>query len=154
MLNDMTDTMNGQCRRTPSAPPYIEIDEKVGTLRVSDSRLITKNRRAFCRRLVEAVARRAAARKAVVDLALASCRVEFAPGSIDPHIMAGVFADSVGEAYRGLFQGDDTRWWQPSMHWVTLTAYPVPAMCRSGKHSTSSPAGGPMVASADHRLAS
>ena len=122
---DTTHQMNGQSGPTPSARPHIEIDEKAGSIRVSDSRLIAKGRRAFCRRLIEAVARRRGVKKAVVDLASASCRVEFAPGSANARAMAGVFADSVGEASTTSLQGDGTPWWQPSTNWVTLTAYPV-----------------------------
>jgi hypothetical protein len=117
--------MNGQERPRPSPRPHIEIDDKLGSLRVSDSRLITRSRRAFCRRLVDAVARRPGVSKAVVDLASASCRVEFGPGSADPHTMAGIFADSVGEASTASSNGDGTPWWQPSTNWVTLTAYPL-----------------------------
>jgi uncharacterized membrane protein YbaN (DUF454 family) len=125
MRNDLTHRMNTPVAPTLSLCPHIEIDDSLGTLRVSDSRLITKHRRAFCRRLVEAVARRPGVSKAVVDLASASCRVEFSPGSVNPHRMAGVFADSVGEASTSSLQGDGTPWWQPSTNWVTLTAYPI-----------------------------
>jgi uncharacterized membrane protein YbaN (DUF454 family) len=117
--------MNGHTKQTAAARPLIEIDDSMGTIRVSDSRLITRGRRAFCRRLVEALARRPGVSKAVVDLASASCRVEFSPRSVNSHIMAGVFADSVGEASTRSLHGDGTPWWQPSTNWVTLTAYPL-----------------------------
>ena len=123
--NDLTQSTNGETTPTPRARPRIEFDDRVGSIRVSDSRLITKSRRAFCRRLIEAIARRRGVRKAVVDLASASCRVEFARDSADARAMGGVFADSVGEATTTSLQGDGTPWWQPSTNWVTLTAYPV-----------------------------
>jgi uncharacterized membrane protein YbaN (DUF454 family) len=125
MGNELTQSLNGKGRPNASVPPNIEIDDSVGMIRVSDSRLITKGRRAFCRRLAEAVARRPGVSKAVVDLASASCRVEFAPGSVNTHTMAGYFADSVGEASAASLNGDGTPWWQPSTNWVTLTAYPI-----------------------------
>ena len=105
------------------------MDEKAGTLRVNDARLITKDRRAFCRRLVHAVARRPGVSKTMIDLASASCRVEFAPGTTDLHAMAGVFADSVREASAAALDGDGTPWWQPSTNWVALTAYPFRGRC-------------------------
>ena len=102
------------------------MDAKAGTLRVNDVRLITKERRAFCRRLVHAVAGRPGVTKTTIDLATACCRVEFAPGTADLHTMAGVFADSVREASTAAVDGDGTPWWQPSTNWVALTAYPLP----------------------------
>ena len=99
------------------------MDENAGTLRVNDPRLVTKDRRAFCRRLVDAVARRPGVRKTIIDLASASCRVEFAPGDTDLHAMAAIFADSVREASLAARDGDGTPWWQTSTNWVALTAY-------------------------------
>ena len=125
MGNDLTQSMTGQGRSNASVPPNIEIDGSIGIVRVCDPRLFTKRRRAFCRRLAEALARRPGVRKAVVDLASASCRVEFSPGSIKSRIMAGIFAESVGEASAAALNGDGIPWWQPSTNWVTLTAYPI-----------------------------
>jgi uncharacterized protein len=59
----------------------------------------------------------------MIDLASASCRVEFAPGSADLHSMAGLFADAVRDASAAALEGDGTPWWQPSTNWVALTAY-------------------------------
>jgi uncharacterized membrane protein YbaN (DUF454 family) len=110
-------------RMSKTSRPLVEMDETAGTLRVNDPRLVTKDRRAFCRRLVDAVAHRPGVRKTVVDLASASCRVEFSPGNTDLHTMAAVFADSVREASAAARDGDGTPWWQPSTNWVALTAY-------------------------------
>lgn len=106
-----------------SSVPKIEMDEKAGSIRIRDTRLISKGRRAFCRRLVEAVTRRPGVNKVIVDLASASCRVEFAPGATSSHTMAGVFSESVREASTASLEGDGTPWWQPSTNWVALTAY-------------------------------
>ena len=119
----LADAMSGQGTASVSSRPHIEMDEKAGTLRVNDARLIARDRRAFCRRLVHAVGRRPGVSKTMIDLASASCRVEFAPGTTDVHTMAGVFADSVGEASTAALDGDGTPWWQPSTNWVALTAY-------------------------------
>ncbi len=108
-----------------SSRPQVEMDEQAGTLRINDARLVTKDRRTFCRRLVHAVARRPGVSKAMIDLASASCRVEFAAGSADLHAMAGLFAEAVREASTAALDGDGTPWWQPSTNWVALTAYPV-----------------------------
>ncbi len=62
-------------------------------------------------------------RKTMIDLASASCRVEFTPGATDQHAMASIFADSVREATATALHGDGTPWWQPSTNWVALTAY-------------------------------
>lgn len=117
--------MNGRACDSPAARPHIEMDEKAGTLRVNDDRLMTKDRRAFCRRLVDAITRRPEVSKTMIDLASASCRVEFAPGVRDKHKMAGIFADSVHQATAASLDGDGTPWWQPSTNWVALTAYPL-----------------------------
>jgi uncharacterized membrane protein YbaN (DUF454 family) len=117
--------MNGNTDKSPRSRPHIEMDEKAGTLRVNDVRLMTRDRRAFCRRLAEAVTRRPGVSKTMIDLASASCRVEFAPGLANLHTMASVFADAVREASLAALDGDGTPWWQPSTHWVALTAYPL-----------------------------
>lgn len=122
---DQTNARNGRGTAAGLLRPQIEFDEATATLRVNDARLVTKDRRAFCRRLVDAVARRHGVRKTMIDLASASCRVEFAPGATDVHAMAGIFADSVHEASAAAVHGDGTPWWQPSTNWVALTAYPL-----------------------------
>ncbi len=123
--NDLTTGLNGRGSAPVLSRPHVEMDEKAGTLRVNDARLLNKDRRTFCRRLIQAVAGRQGIRKTMIDLASASCRVEFVPGSADLHAMAGVFADSVREASAAALDGDGTPWWQPSTNWVALTAYPL-----------------------------
>jgi uncharacterized membrane protein YbaN (DUF454 family) len=107
-----------------SAKPEVELDERAGAIRFHDTRLINKGRRAFCRRLVDSVARRPGVKKTVVDLAAASCRVEFAPGKTTCHTMADILSSSIREASVSVIEGDGTPWWQPSTIWLTLTAYP------------------------------
>jgi uncharacterized membrane protein YbaN (DUF454 family) len=123
--NDVATGMNGASRGSLSCRPHIEMDEKARALRVNDARLFAKDRRAFCRRLIEAVARRPCVCKTMIDLSSASCRVEFGPASTNLQTMADAFADSVREASEAALDGDGTPWWQPSTNWVALTAYPL-----------------------------
>ena len=91
---------NGRATHSTSGRPLIEFDEKAGALRINDARLITRNLRAFCRRLAVAIIRRPEVTKATIDLASASCRVEFASGSGNLRAMADVFAGSVRKVSR------------------------------------------------------
>jgi uncharacterized membrane protein YbaN (DUF454 family) len=116
--------MNGQNGQAPASRPHIEIDDNAGTMRINDARLMNRGRNAFCRRLAEAVTQRPGVTKTIIDLASASCRVEFVPGSANRQTMADVVADAVREASASSRAGDGTPWWQPSTDWVALTAYP------------------------------
>ena len=124
--NRLASGTNGTGGETPASRPRIEIDESAGALRVHDDRLFNDNRRAFCRRLVEAVAGRPGVSRIMIDLASASCRVEFAAASASQRIMAESFAASVHEASSAVRDGEGARWWRPSPRWVALTAYALP----------------------------
>jgi uncharacterized membrane protein YbaN (DUF454 family) len=100
----------------------IEIDEDAGSVRVFDPRAFRADRRSFCRRLVEAAARRPNVSRVEVDLASASCRLEFASAAVTPQEMAGTFSDSVREAAAQAGPGGSS-WWRPTGAWVALTAY-------------------------------
>jgi hypothetical protein len=133
--NDVADALNGRGSPSVSSRPHVEMDEKTGTLRVNDARLVTRGRRAFCRRLVQAVAGRPGVSKTMIDLASASCRVEFVPGAADLHTMASVFADSVREASAAALDGGS--------HPLTGSlSPPTPSrgMSRSGRPSRPVPA--------------
>ena len=84
-----------------AAGPEVDIDTKKQTIRVRDSRIINAGQRAFCRRLLEAAARRPGISKAEVDLADACCRIEFAGHTASSQKMADLFADCVQEAAGG-----------------------------------------------------
>jgi uncharacterized membrane protein YbaN (DUF454 family) len=101
------------------------MNDQTGAIRVNDARLFAKDRRSFCRRLLEAVARRPGVCKTMIDLSSASCRVEFGDAPTSLTTMADAFADSVREATEAAVDGDGTPWWQPSTNWVALTAYPL-----------------------------
>lgn len=105
--------------------PDVELDESAGSIRIRDPRLIHTGRRGFCRRLIEAAARRPGVRKAEIDLASASCRLEFGPGPATSQAMAEAFADSVHEAASADPHADRIRRWGPSAGWSALTAYPL-----------------------------
>jgi uncharacterized membrane protein YbaN (DUF454 family) len=117
--------MNGHVEPPVLARPQIELDASAGTLRVNDPRLIAKDRRTFCRRLAMALAQKPEIRKSTIDLASASCRVEFQKDSADKHTMAAAFSDAVRSATKAALDGDGTPWWQPSTNWVALSAYPL-----------------------------
>ena len=85
---------------SPPLVPDVDIDTKKQTIRVRDARIINAGQRAFCRRLLEAAARRPGISKAEVDLADACCRIEFAGRTASSQKMADLFADCVQEAAR------------------------------------------------------
>ncbi len=107
----------------PSTTAHIAFDEVAGSVRVEDLRLFAKGQRAFCRRLVDAAVHRPGVTKAVVDLASASCRLEFGPESSDQSAMAAALVDSIRDATAAAADGDGTLWWEASTNWVALTAY-------------------------------
>lgn len=101
----------------------IEIDERAGSVRVYDPRVFHAGRRPFCRRLTEATVRRPGVRRVEIDLASASCRIDFGPGPGMSQAMAVAFADSVREAASAPPRADRASWWRPSPGWSILTAY-------------------------------
>ncbi len=105
--------------------PEVSIDSQTQTIRVCDPRLINAKKRAFCRRLLEAAARRQGIGKAEVDLAEASCRIEFAGKAPSSQQMADFFADCVQEAASG-FADEERKFFgrQPDA-WQKMTAYPL-----------------------------
>jgi hypothetical protein len=100
----------------------IEIDERARSVRVRDPRAFRAGRRAFCRRLLEAAARRPGVGRAEVDLATASCRVEFVGGTHDLPSMANSFIEALRDASDG--EGLATRL-RPAGGWSGLTVYRV-----------------------------
>jgi uncharacterized membrane protein YbaN (DUF454 family) len=104
----------------------IEFDERGGSVRVYDPRLFHAGRRGFCERLLEAAARQPGIYKAEVDLASASCQIEFSPGSTTPQCMADSFAHAVREASAGCTWVDRVSWWRRRGRWSALTAFRLP----------------------------
>ncbi len=100
----------------------IEIDEQTRSLRVRDPRAFRAGRRSFCRRLLEAAARRPGVGRAEVDLATASCRVDFDAGVTDLPSMASHFIEAVRDASAG--EGLASRL-LPAGGWTGLTVYRV-----------------------------
>jgi uncharacterized membrane protein YbaN (DUF454 family) len=109
------------------ARPDVDFDTKAQTIRVCDARLINAGQRAFCRRLLEAAARRQGIGKAEVDLAAASCRIEFAGEAVSSQKMADFFADCVQEAASGFPDGErkKKRFGRTAQGWQKMTAYPL-----------------------------
>ncbi len=120
-------------RRTDEAPgkandhPDVEFNTKDRTLWVSDRRMINSGQRAFCRRLLEAAARRPGISKAEVDLTEGSCRLEFAGKATSSQRMADFFAACVEEAARGFADAAAAtrRLGKKQPDWVKMTAYPL-----------------------------
>src|SRR5580658_3855847 len=109
-----------ESRERDHPPLDIELDGRAGRIRVSDSRLFHPARRAYARRLLEALCDHPGVRKAEIDLGSSTCRVEFDLLSSSPAVMAEVFADAVRTAS---VRAERTRWWRRSPRWSTLTAY-------------------------------
>jgi uncharacterized membrane protein YbaN (DUF454 family) len=101
----------------------IEIDERRRSVRVYDPRLFQAGRRAFCKRLIEAASGQPGIRKAAVDLASASCRIEFGQGSNTRRSMADAFVSAVRQASAGSPRAGGTPWWRGRKDWTTLTAF-------------------------------
>ncbi len=104
----------------------IEIDERVGLVRVHDPRLFRAGRRSFCKRLVEAVSERPEIRRAEINLAAATCQMEFGPGLSTSQALASAFVAAVRQAAAGAPRGKRTRWWQNLWGWSTLIAFRLP----------------------------
>ena len=98
----------------------IELDDRVGLVRVNDARLFHPNRRAYARRLLKALCEHPGVRKAEIDLPSATCRVDFDLASNSPAVMAEVFVDAVRSVPMG--QGGAS-WWRRRPRWSTLTGY-------------------------------
>ncbi len=74
----------------------------------------------YARRLLEALCDHPGVRKAEIDLASSTCRVDFDLLSSSPAVMAEVFVDAVRTASA---RAERTPWWRRSPRWSTLTAY-------------------------------
>jgi uncharacterized membrane protein YbaN (DUF454 family) len=104
----------------------IEFDESAGSVRIYDPRLFQAGRRGFCERLLKAAARQPGIRKAEVDLASASCQIEFCPGSQTPRSMADSSDRVIREASSGPALLDRICWWRRRGRWSTMTAIRLP----------------------------
>jgi uncharacterized membrane protein YbaN (DUF454 family) len=111
------------------APAYsldIEIDERQGLLHIYDPRAFHAGRRGFCRRLLEAAATGPGVEKAEIDLAAASCRLEFDRRTATAQTMADAFTAAVRQAAAEPTGIERLRWWRRASRWSTLTAYRTP----------------------------
>jgi uncharacterized membrane protein YbaN (DUF454 family) len=104
----------------------IAIDEQAGTVQVCDPRLFRAGRRAFGRRLLEAAMLEPAVLRVEVDIELASCRVEFGPGSVGAPKMASTFAAAVRAAAEESPNAERSPLWRLPSDWCALTASRVP----------------------------
>jgi hypothetical protein len=105
----------------------IELDERMGSLRIHDPRLFQARRRGFCERLLMAASRQPGIVKAEVELASASCQIEFSPGVQTTAVcMADTFVRAIREASAGCPLLDRIRWWQRRGGWSAMTAFRLP----------------------------
>jgi uncharacterized membrane protein YbaN (DUF454 family) len=104
----------------------IQIDERASSVRVYDPRAFHAGRRTFCRRLLEAAVDRPGVSRVEIDLATASCRLDFGAVSPTSQSMALAFVDAVREASGRAPGKDRTWWWSLAPGWVALTAYQLP----------------------------
>jgi hypothetical protein len=104
----------------------IELDARVGSLRIYDPRLFQARRRGFCERLLKAASRQPGVVKAEVELASASFQVEFSPSAQTALCMADSFAQAVQEASAHSSLLDRICWWQRRGGWSAMTAFRLP----------------------------
>ena len=104
----------------------IEFDESAGLVRIYDPRMFQAGRRDFCERLLKAASRQPGIRKAEVDLAAASCQIEFCPGWQTPRLMADSSDLAIREASPAPALWDRICWWRHRGAWSTFTAFRLP----------------------------
>ncbi len=104
----------------------IEFDASAGSLRIYDPRLFQAGRRGFCERLLKAASRQPGIIKAEVELASASCQIEFSPGLQTAQCVADSFVRAVQEASAGASLLDRIFWWRRRGRWSALTALQLP----------------------------
>jgi uncharacterized membrane protein YbaN (DUF454 family) len=104
----------------------IEFDERAGSIRVYDPRLFQAGKRAFCKRLLKAATSQSGISRAEIDLASASCQIEFSPRSHTPRSMADSFVRAVREASAGSTLTERIGWWRRRGGWSAMTAFRLP----------------------------
>ena len=97
----------------------IELDEQAGLGRAVDARLFQPARR-IRSATPQGVCEHPGVRKAQVDLASSTCRVEFDLASSTPAFMGGILAEAIRTASA---RAAKSPWWRRSPRWSTLTAY-------------------------------
>lgn len=126
-LAETSRTAPPECAPGDADPPCLDIaiDDRSGSILVRDPRSFHAGRRAFCRRLIEAAAGQPGIGKAEIDLAAATCRIQFEAGAQSARAMADAFSLAVGEAVAHTHSARTLPWWRSERTWSTLTAYPV-----------------------------
>jgi hypothetical protein len=104
----------------------IEFDESAGSLRIYDPRLFQAGRRGFCKRLLTLASRQPGITKAEVELASASCHIEFGPGPQTAQFMADSFVRAVQEASSGTSLLERMWWWRRRRGWSGMTSFRLP----------------------------
>src|SRR5262245_4945527 len=104
----------------------IELDAKMGSLRIYDPRLFQVRQRGFCERLLKAASRQPGIVKAEVEFASASCQIEFIPGMQTALSMADSFVTAVREATESRSLLERVCWWQRRGGCSSMTALRLP----------------------------
>jgi uncharacterized membrane protein YbaN (DUF454 family) len=98
----------------------IELDSRIGRLRVSDPRLFGPSRRQLGRRLVEVLCNRKGVRRVALDCETSTCWVDFDLDVTDREVMAEIFKASL----QTVLKDRRKSWWRPrNSRWTTLVAY-------------------------------
>ena len=98
----------------------VELDGRAGLGRLFDARVFQPARREYARRLLEALCEHPGVRKAEVDLASSTCRVEFDLDSNTRAVMGRILVEAIRTASA---RTGKTPWWRRTPRWSTLTAY-------------------------------
>jgi hypothetical protein len=90
----------------------IEINERAGLVRVHDPRLFQAAQHSFCKRLLAAASEQREIRRAEVNLATATCWIEFGPDLGTSQALASAFILAVRQASAGTMSQVRRPWWQ------------------------------------------
>jgi uncharacterized membrane protein YbaN (DUF454 family) len=90
----------------------IEINERAGLVRVHDPRLFQAGQHMFCKRLLAAASEQQEIRRAEVNLATATCWIEFGPGLSTSQALASAFIEAVRQASTETRNKVRRFWWQ------------------------------------------
>ncbi len=85
-----------------------------------DTRLFQPAQREYARRLLEALCEHPGVRKAEVDLASSTCRVDFDLASSTRAVMGRILVEAIRTASA---RAGKNAWWRRSPRWSSLTAY-------------------------------
>jgi uncharacterized membrane protein YbaN (DUF454 family) len=101
----------------------IEIDARAQSILLRDDRVFQPGQRAFCLRMMEAIAEQLDISKAQIDFSSATCRIDFSESPRTPLDLANAFAQVVRNVIASPAAADPPRWLGPPEDLGVLTAY-------------------------------